>query len=161
MLSDILTAIDTLLAEKFPDLARSLQPGAKDEPLVTLRETCFEGKALPHDLETFYRWHDGQHGYQALHPYDNRTLLSIQEALEAWRFLNDPKEDILQPMMKTWLPLFYNGSGDYVVYDLVGANQGKLITYWHDDAIRKVAYSNLEAWATDTLEALYEEATAE
>jgi hypothetical protein len=57
--------------------------------------------------------------------------LSIKEAIETWRFLGDPDEEILQPWRATWLPLFANGAGDHLCVDL---EKGALIEYRHDDA---------------------------
>jgi cell wall assembly regulator SMI1 len=112
MLKEILEKIDELLAVAYPKVLKSLQAGARDDEIKALKEQCFADKEIPLDLLTLYRWHNGQLGHYALNPDDNRTLLPIKEVIEAWNFLNDPMEDILQPCARSWIPVLYNGAGD-------------------------------------------------
>ncbi len=143
MVRDILDEIDTLLAKNYKHVFDSLQVGATESALELLKIKCFSGEQVPQDLLTLYKWHNGQNGHYSLNQEDNKTLLSISEVIETWEFLNDPMEDILEPWSKSWIPILYNGAGDYVVYESEGIQTGKLISYWHDDEERVVEFENL------------------
>ncbi len=151
MLKDILDEIDTLLAKNYKHVFDSLQIGSTESELELLKIKCFSGEQVPQDLETLYKWHNGQTGYYSLNQEDNRTLLSISEVIEAWKFMNDPMEEILEPWSKSWIPILDNGAGDYIVYESEGIQTGKLISYWHDDEERWVEFENLESWAQAVL----------
>lgn len=132
-----------------------LRAPAKAADLAKLSKTFFGGAPLPADLDAWFRWHDGQQEASGtVSPDDNRTLLSIDGALDAWQFLSDPEEEIPQPWKKSWLPLFANGAGDYVVFETEGKKAGALIGYWHTDTDRDVEHASLGAWATTVEKAL-------
>ena len=57
-------------------------------------------------------------------------------------------EDILEPISKEWIPIPYNGAGDYLMYDL---SQGSILCYWHDNESRPVQSKNLTEWLLDIL----------
>jgi len=152
MINDILEQLDSSLKDNYSDVFESLQPGASEEELKTLKEKCFEGKDLPEDLVSLYKWHNGQTGFDSLNQNDNRTFLPILEVIDTWEFLNDPMEDILEPISRSWIPITHNGAGDYLVYETEGENAGKIIEYWHDDEGRDVEYDGIKAWITAALE---------
>ena len=151
MLEADLRNIDKQISAKAPKVAAGLRPGAQENGLALLRDTFFDGKDLPEDLAIFFRWHDGQTGYQSLSPLDNRMLMSIDDAIDTWTFLSNPREDIRQPWDKVWIPILANGAGDYVVYVASGYMKGQLLNYWHDDSGRAMAFSSLESWAQKVL----------
>ncbi len=153
MLKDILKNIDISLKENYKAVYDSLEPGATDEQLSTLKEKCFVGNAIPKDLELLYKWHNGQTGFLYLNQNDNRTFLPIEEVIDNWEFLNDPIEDVLEPISKSWIPFTYNGSGDHLVYETKGDNVGTIINYWHDDEERPMEYKSLLDWAQGVLDA--------
>jgi hypothetical protein len=150
-LADKLAQVDTLLTEKNPAAKAALKPGASDASLAKLAKTI--GAAVPEDLAAFFRWHDGESRVASLQAGDNRTPMSIAGAIDAWMFLSDPSEDILQPWKRTWVPIFENGAGDHLCFDLKG---GALVEYWHADEDRGVAFPSLAAWADATIAALRE-----
>lgn len=152
MLGAYLQAIDRAAAAKAPEVAGGLRAGASEQELALLRRTIFGQQPIPEDLEAFFRWHDGQKGYRSLSPMDNRMLLSIEDALNAWNFLSDPTEDIQQPWEASWLPILANGAGDYLVYVASGSTKGALLAYWHDAEDRRVEFPSLEAWARAVVE---------
>ena len=143
-----LARIDELLKEANPEAFASLKPAASDAALKPLAD-AFSGGALPPDLMAFFRWHDGQSEIESLSQDSNRTPMSAAEALDAWQSLTDPKADLEQPFTKSWLPIFTNGAGDYLVYESAGQEAGALIGYWHGDDDRNVEYESLLAWATE------------
>src|SRR5690349_19897746 len=75
--------------------------------------------------------------------------MSVSQALSAWKFLSNPKSEISKPWSNTWLPIFTNGAGDYLVYESGGKKPGALIEYWHADEDRDVEFSSLLDWAAD------------
>jgi cell wall assembly regulator SMI1 len=153
MLEADLRNIDEQISANAPKVAAGLHPGAQENGLALLRDTFFEGKDLPEDLATFFRWHDGQSGFQSLSPLDNRMLMSIDDVIDTWSFLSSPDEDIQQPWNIAWIPILANGAGDYVVYVASGDMKGQLLNYWHDDVDRTMAFSSLESWAQKVLSA--------
>ena len=118
-LSAKLARIDVLLKDDNPEALAVLKPGASDAALKALAD-AFGGGELPPDLVAFFRWHDGQSKVESLSQDDNRTPMSAAEALDAWKFLSNPKADLEQPYTKTWLPIFTNGAGDYLVFESSG-----------------------------------------
>jgi cell wall assembly regulator SMI1 len=143
--------IDRRILAKAPKVAAGLRPGAQDDELALLKTAFFDGKDLPRDLETFFRWHDGQTGYESLSPLDNRMLMSIAEVIDTWEFLSNPQEDVQQPWDKGWIPLLANGAGDYVVYVAGGEREGQLLSYRHDDSSRPLEFSSIDSWAKKIL----------
>ncbi|GAA6142605.1 SMI1/KNR4 family protein [Hydrogenophaga sp. 5NK40-0174] len=143
-MKDLLEKVDAELQVHFPEVHASLQPSVTEERLQAL-ESLLECQALPEDLAMLYRWHDGQGGGYSLNQNDNRSFLSVEEVLDAWDFLNDPEEDVKPPISPTWLPIFYNGAGDYLMYETAEADRGRLIAYWHDADDRSVEHESLES----------------
>jgi cell wall assembly regulator SMI1 len=149
-----LANIDVALDRVNPDARDALRAGASDATLAKLVKNVFGGKPVPEDLATFFRWHDGQSIAVALHADDNRTPMSVDEAIDAWRMLCDPKEDVRKPWSNAWLPVLTNGAGDYVCFVTSGKGAGSLVEYWHTDTDRKTAYASFDAWA-DALSATF------
>ena len=148
-----LETLEILLKNNFKDVYDSLQPGASEKQIAKLVEICLRGNSIPDDLFILYRWHDGQTGYGSLNQNDNRTFMPIKEVIDTWSFLNDPMEDICEPISKSWLPITDNGGGDHLVYETEGTNKGKILAYWHDDECRSVEYNSLKEWILAAVEA--------
>lgn len=140
---ELLLKIEELLKQDFREAYETLQPGCTDDQIRLLEEECLSGRSLPEELAAIYKWHNGQTGYLPLNQSDNRTFIPIEEVIQTWKFLNDPQEDVCEPVSKSWLPITHNGAGDHLVYDL---ESGKIISYWHDDPSRAVVYESLSAW---------------
>src|SRR5437870_5083314 len=124
-----LARIDELLKTVNAEAAKSLAKPATAAKLAKLAKVV----PVPDDVLALFRWHDGQKKQVNLHPEDNRCLLSVDDALDAWKFLGDPEEEICQPWSKTWLPLLGNGAGDYVCVETAKKGAGTLVTYYHDN----------------------------
>lgn len=148
MIEDILEKIEQGLKANCPDVFASLRPPACPEMLRKFEQTCLAGGKMPEELRTLYQWHDGQDGYGSFNQNDNRTFLPVEQVIDAWAFLNDPMEDILEPIYREWIPISYNGAGDYLMYDL---RDGTLRDYWHDDESRSLDSDSLEAWLQGVL----------
>jgi hypothetical protein len=149
-LHDSLQQLDPLFC-RLPT-SPELRPGASPEDLRLLEQRVSGG--LPDDLRVWFEWHDGQENPAALSPDTNWTLLSLAQALAAWRFFTDPSQEFLLPYEKHWFPLFGNGGGDHLVYVLGKPDRAALVEYWHDDAERPVAYAGLREWAEEARKAL-------
>ena len=151
-LEKILEEIEKNLKEKFTQVYSELQDGASKDQLKAF-ENIFNGE-VPHELKIFYVWHNGQDGYSSFNQKDNFIFLSIDEVINAYEFLNDPMEEVCQPYVKSWIPIFYNGGGDYLMYEIKGKSKGKFLTYYHDDTTRKIKYENLEELLMKALESM-------
>lgn len=136
----------------FKKVYQSLLPSATGLELELLSQ-CFPGNELPHNIVALYQWHNGQTGSFSLNQRDNRTFLPVEEVVSSWQFLNDPMEDISEPLSRSWIPILYNGAGDYLMYESQGINKSRLISYWHDSERRDLVHENLEAWAQEVLRA--------
>ncbi len=135
-----------------------LSKGATDAALAKLSKGIFGGGAVPDDLVAWFRWHDGQTNHSGFSPLDHRTLLSIDEALKAWKDLSGCED--VEGWSQSWLPLLENGAGDYLVYETKGPRKGSLIGYWHTDEDRKTEYASLGELAQEIEKACTEPAPA-
>jgi cell wall assembly regulator SMI1 len=151
-MKDSLENIDKSLEKNFKDVFESLRSGATDEEIELLKK-CFTDQKIPEEIISLYKWHNGQDGSFSLNQNDNRSFLPISEVIDSWEFLNDTLEEIQEPILKSWLPILYNGAGDYIMYEIEGHNKGKLISFWHDDEGRDIEYENLDEWAKEVLNA--------
>ena len=146
-----LKELDPLWKRKLPEVVTSLRPGidaSKHEGLARI----LAGKKLRADLATWFAWHDGQNpGAPDLCDDNNYTMHRLDSACETWTFLNDNAGEIEGPVDPGWLPLFENGAGDHWVYDL---STDALVSFFHDDEERPVAFESLLAWAKVTVAAL-------
>jgi predicted DNA-binding WGR domain protein/cell wall assembly regulator SMI1 len=142
-LTSALQKVDAAMSKADRPGHAKLRAGATEADLAGLAKHVFGGASLPADLRIWFGWHDGQEGTTGIVPDQNRTLLSVQQAMEAWKFLGAESE---LPWKPSWLPLMENGAGDYVVYD----EQGRLLSYWHDDEDRPIENKSLLAWAEAT-----------
>lgn len=144
---EILAEIDHLLSLHHREIFETLQPPASQETFDLFKSICLDGQDIPDDLQVLYSWHNGQKtNYESLNPSDNRTFLPLEEVIDSWKFLNDPEEDILEPISRSWIPITHNGAGDYLMYNL---DNGTLLNYWHDWEDRSVDYRNIHAWLLD------------
>jgi len=145
-----LRRLEALIRTKRPRAYASLRPPADARALDALAVRAMGGR-LPPDLAIWFGWHDGQSSVESFDPRNNYTPHTAEQALAAYNLLDDPSNEALRLCESTWIPLFTNGAGDHVVYDL---RSGKLITYWHDDPQRPLHAPSLAAWALDVCEAL-------
>lgn len=109
-LSNHLARIQQLLPTKAPRVEASLRPAATAEDLQRLAQSF--GGTLPADLESWFRWHDGQNGSSALHPGRNETAHSIGSALHTQALLSgihaDGQEEAVGSV-NGWRPGSYCG----------------------------------------------------
>lgn len=141
--------------ENFAD-ALNLQPGAKDEHFQLLENTL--GVTLPEQMKDFYRIHNGQEWDLGAEPFArNLTLSPISQIIDNWQFLQDEfdPEDLeadidneIKPFLwnAKWIPIAYNGGGDYLCIDTDPSEEGvtgQVLYHWHDWGNRSVEANSL------------------
>lgn len=100
------------------------------------------GLAAPPPLISLYRWHDGVGNTQGvigdLCLMPGFFMLPLAESLQIRHaFLTDPRWD------QTWLPLFADGGGDYLVIELRGDGASP-IRHFESDGDSPVLYATLD-----------------
>lgn len=162
-MKSLLPKFNACLKEKRPEYYSELQ-----KPLTEVEINDLEvkyNKTLPSDLKDLYRWKNGQSQdcYEAF--VNNSMFESLQSALsvnlEFTKMIGYDFE-IENWWNENWLPIFSNGGGNYICYDIEGVftgHKGQLIEYWKGDKDRPVIAQSL----TDFLNSLnqYYEETSE
>lgn len=142
-----LKILDKALKAKRPDYYAQLQAPLNVEEILAL-ETKYNIK-LPEDLKALYLWKNGQK-YDCYKTFVNNSMFEpLEDALyNAEESSGMIGYDFLFENWwnKHWLPIFSNGGGDSICYDLEGTFTGKsgqLIEFWHTDADRAVITPDL------------------
>ncbi|MEP2278258.1 SMI1/KNR4 family protein [Maribacter sp.] len=159
-----LKKLENHLKEKRPEYYSKLQKPLSEAQILDL-ETTYEIK-LPHDLKELYLWKNGQMS-NCYQPFVNNSLF---EPLE--QVLSGNKEftqmigydfEIENWWNKAWLPIFGNGGGSYICYDIEGIfteQSGQLIEYWNEYDDRPVIAPDLLSFI-EKLNQYYEETPME
>ena len=149
-MKDELQALDVHLREKRPDYYKKLQKPLTDQEISKL-EVQYR-IALPVDLKTLYQWKNGQQQ----DCYETFVMNFMFEPLE--NVLEHNKEltsmigydfEIENWWNEHWLPIFSNGGGSYICYDLKGVftgESGQLVEFWHADTDRNVIAPDLRTF---------------
>lgn len=159
-MKEIIQKLDVLLSNARPEFYEGLNEPLSDNEISSL-EKKFDVK-LPDDLKTLYKWKNGQSedNFEAF--VNNSMFVSLEEALET---CNDYSEmigvdfEIENWWNEKWIPIFHNGGGDHICYDLKGlftGNQGQMIEFWQADPDRNVIAPNLSSFLAKVNE-YYEE----
>lgn len=151
-MEELIKKIDNYLAELRPEYYSELNEPLTDEQLDKL-EAHYKIQ-IPKDLRTLYKWKNGQKPdcYEAF--VNNSCFIPLHQALY------DASE--LTPMIgfdfeienwwnENWIPIFQNGGGDSICFDLKGVfteQKGQLIEFWHADNDRNVIAPTIEAFFT-------------
>lgn len=158
-----LKELDKVLQEKRPDYYAKLQDPLTLEEITQLESKY--GKTLPDDVKELYLWKNGQ-TYDCYKALVNNSMF---EPLE--NVLNNAEEStgmigydflIENWWNKDWLPIFSNGGGDNICYDMGGSftgNKGQLVEFWHADKDRAVIAPDLPTFI-GTLNSYYQETDA-
>lgn len=153
MLEKILREIELKYKNIFPNVFESLLPPSTDKQIFELKSEL-KIDSLPNDLTELLKWHNGQCDSCSFNQEDNFAFISIKEMIDAIRFFNNAETELISPWSDSWIPLFFNGSGDYRVYDL---ESGKIIQYYHDLIDRPILYKSLTSLCKDVLKSCTEE----
>lgn len=130
-----LEKLDTLLKEKRPEYYSKLQ-----KPLSETEISRLEAKyniKLPDDVKALYVWKNGQNQdtYEAL--VNNSMFEPLELVLSGnaeFTSMIGFDFEIENWWNKSWLPLFGNGGGSYICYDMEGVftgDAGQIIEYWN------------------------------
>ncbi len=117
MLSEILNDLEARLKAIFPDVFASLLPPATADQLLELA-SAVGVESLPDDMVELLSWHNGQSDHCSLNQEDSFSLLSTDGIEEAMQFIRSLDPESISPWCESWLPLLYNGSGDYQIHEL-------------------------------------------
>lgn len=119
-----------------------------DEKQVELLEAQYQLK-LPADLLALYAWKNGQDDdcFEAF--VNNAAFIPLEEALDIAKqntSMIGLDFDVENWWNEKWIPIFHNGGGDYICYDMGGlftGQKGQLIEFWHADNDRNVIAPSL------------------
>ncbi|UII76231.1 SMI1/KNR4 family protein [Flagellimonas sp. HMM57] len=139
--------LDTNLKEKRPEYYSKLQKPLSKEEIFALEVKY--NKIIPSDLKEFYLWKNGQ----SQDSYEAFVNNSMFEPLE---FVLSGNQEFTEMIgydfeienwwNENWLPIFSNGGGSYICYDLKGVftgQKGQLVEYWKGDNDRPVITPSL------------------
>lgn len=117
---------------------------------------------IPKDLRRLYQWKNGQESscYDAF--VNNSMFIPLEEALDIAQELAlmiGTDFEVENWWNENWIPIFHNGGGDYICYDLKGiftGNKGQILEFWNRDYDRNIIATSLEDFL-DLLNSYYEE----
>jgi cell wall assembly regulator SMI1 len=143
-----LEVLDDYLKEFRPDFYLNLNAALKDEEIKAL-EKKFK-ITIPSDLKELYKWKNGQSSFHSF--VNNSMFMPLEEALASAQECTSMigyDFDIDNWWNEHWIPIFHNGGGDHICYDIGGAftgEQGQLIEFWHADNDRNIIAPNLKSF---------------
>lgn len=145
-----LQILDNNLRTLRPECYSSLNEPLTEEEIKHLEEKY--GIALPEDLKLLYMWKNGQdvESYESF--VNNSTFMPLEEVLSSASEMTDmigADFEIENWWNENWLPIFHNGGGDHICYDMEGtftSTKGQLIEFWHADSDRNVIAPSLKAF---------------
>jgi cell wall assembly regulator SMI1 len=116
-----LTILEQQIKTSRPEYYKQLQPGLSNEQIQALQEK--HNITLPDDLTELYKWRNGQENncYEAF--VNNSMFIPLESALETAvenTSMIGLDFEIENWWHKDWIPLFDNGGGDLICYDLGG-----------------------------------------
>lgn len=159
--SDMKTALSQLdnhLREKRPEYYAALQPPLTGEEIAALEKKY--DITLPEDVKQLYKWKNGQgDSYEAF--VNNSMFVPLEQALAAREELTAMigyDFEIENWWNAHWLPIFDNGGGSSICYDMGGVftgKKGQLVEYWNEDNDRNVICPDLLTFIK-TLSSYYE-----
>lgn len=149
-MKETIQQLDVLLSTVRSEFYQYLQDPLDEKQLESLEEK-YQIK-LPADLRVLYAWKNGQDDscFEAF--VNNSTFIPLEEALEIAKentSMIGLDFEIENWWNENWIPIFHNGGGDYICYDLGGVftgQKGQLIEFWHADNDRNVIAPSLEAF---------------
>jgi cell wall assembly regulator SMI1 len=142
-----LELLDIHLKRLRPEFYSNLNEPLKMKEIMVLEERF--NITLPADLKELYQWKNGQRDgcYESF--VNNSMFLQLEEALATAQELTSmigSDFEINNWWNENWIPIFHNGGGDCICYDMIGTftdQQGQLIEFWHADNDRNVIFPNL------------------
>ena len=145
-----LEVLNRLLQTANPKFYSELTPPLNETEIQVL-EAKFN-VTLPADLKLLYKWKNGQNQNCYKSFVNNSMFLPLEDSLAAAQELTGMiglDFEIENWWNQRWLPIFDNGGGDLICYDLEGiftGEKGQLIEFWHADNDRNVIAPTLESF---------------
>lgn len=121
-------------------------------PLVLSEILKLESKyqiKIPAELKQVYLWKNGQKNSCSEAFVRNQMFTPLEDVLETHQLLTGMigyDFEIENWWNKNWLPIFHNGGGSHICYDVKGVftgSKGQIIEYWKADYDRNVIFDNL------------------
>lgn len=154
-----LEVLDNYLRKFRPDFYSNLNEPLKDKEIQAL-EKKFK-ITIPSDLKELYKWKNGQSCFDSF--VNNSMFMTLEEALASAQECTSMigyDFDIDNWWNEHWIPIFHNGGGDHICYDIGGVftgEQGQLIEFWHADNDRNIIAPNLKGFI-ESINKIYKEA---
>lgn len=150
MIEKTLQELDVKIHKIRPEFYSNLGSSLSDEEIKELEKEY--NVQLPEDLKALYKWKNGQADgcYDAF--VNNSMFIPLDQALDTAQELTSMigfDFEIENWWHEKWIPIFQNGGGDSICYDLGGIFTGierQLIEFWHADNDRNVIAPTLEAF---------------
>ncbi len=164
IMENILQELDFNIKRIRPDFYNSLK-NSLGEVYIQNLEKRYE-KRIPEDLKALYQWKNGQESssYDAF--VNNSMFMPLEEALDTAAELTSmigTDFEMENWWNCHWIPIFHNGGGSYICYDLEGTftgNKGQILEFWNRDTDRNIIASSLENFLKQ-LNNYYKEQSAE
>lgn len=166
MMKKIWKQIENWLAANAPEIYKHLDQPATEKQIEAAEKQF--GAKLPRVVKDSYLIHNGTK-YETL--LDGWELLSLENAVDAWKFLKGLQTDgtldvdcrtdseYIKPVWwhERWIPILYDRCGNYLCADLApqrGGRRGQIICYYHDKDKRYLIADGLENYLQDFAEKL-------
>lgn len=141
-MKSIIAKLEVNIKEKRPLFYDQLKKPLTEQEISELEKKY--NKKLPQDLKELYLWKNGQ----KQDCYESFVNNSMFEPLESVLSANQELTEMIgydfeieNWWNENWLPIFSNGAGSYICYDLKGiftGQKGQLVEYWKGDNDRQV-----------------------
>jgi cell wall assembly regulator SMI1 len=149
-MKETLAKLDEFIKDFRPNYYENLNP-----PLSRKQIEELENKykiVLPNDLQELYLWKNGQspNCYESF--VNNSEFTSLEEVLETaaeFTLMIGTDFEIENWWNAHWLPIFHNGGGSRICYDLQGIftkKKGQILEFWKADNDRNVIAPDLNAF---------------
>lgn len=143
----ILETLDLHIKKLRPELYSHLNASLTEKDIQRIEKQY--DIQIPEDLRALYGWKNGQVSdcYDSF--VNNSMLIPLEEALDIAQELTSmigTDFEIKNWWNENWLPIFHNGDGDYICYDLKGiftGNKGQILEFWNRDNDRNGIADNL------------------
>lgn len=145
-----LEILDKHLKLSRPDFYSKLNMPLKENEIQALEEQF--SITLPADLKALYQWKNGQNDQCCDSFVNNSMFMPLEETLDAAKEMTEMigfDFEIDNWWNENWIPLFHNGGGDHICYDMGGiftGQKGQLIEFWHADNDRNVIAPDLKSF---------------
>ena len=149
-MKELINRLNNQLERLRPDYYQTLKSPLNDSEIELLEEKY--KVQIPNNLKELYKWKNGQdqNCYEAF--VNNSMFMPLEDVLdsaEEFTSMIGSDFEIENWWNESWFPIFGNGGGSYICYDLGGiftGDKGQLIEYWNRDNDRNVIASNLETF---------------